>query len=141
MKRWCFVIALLLCGATLWADDPVDDPLDAAVQRLATVQWFAFGGVGFGGRRSRGEFDFKFVLSQAPAVALSAFEKLYATGGPEGRAYALCGFKKLDPARFEELLPSVAKSTDQVQVMRGCLISHQHLADLARQIDQGRLRF
>jgi hypothetical protein len=74
-------------------------------------------------------------------VALTAFEKLYATGGPQGQSYALSGIKKLNPSRFKELLASAEASTVEVEVMRGCIISHESLRDVAKQIDLGKFRF
>ena len=129
---------LVLCGVTpLLANDSVD----AAVNRLSTVEKFAFGGVGYAGVTSKGEIDFKFVLAQPQSTALSAFEKLYATGNTQGKSYALAGIKKLAPQRFKELAAAIAKSTDEVEVMRGCIVSHEALRDVAKQIDQGKFRF
>ena len=129
---------LVLCGVTpLLANDSVD----AAVNRLSTVEKFAFGGVGYAGVTSKGEIDFKFVLAQPHSTALSAFEKLYATGNTQGKSYALAGIKKLAPQRFKELAAAIGKSTDEVEVMRGCIVSHEALRDVAKQIDQGKFRF
>jgi hypothetical protein len=99
---------------------------------------FAFGGVGFAGVISQGEVDFKTVLSQSSSDALAAFETLYATGNPQAKAYALSGIKKLNPARLKVLLASSAK--DEVKVMRGCIVSHESLHDVAKQIDQDKFR-
>jgi len=132
------LVFLVLCGVTpLLANDSVD----AAVNRLSTVEKFAFGGVGYAGVTSKGEIDFKFVLAQPQSTALSAFEKLYATGNTQGKSYALAGIKKLAPQRFKELAAAIAKSTDEVEVMRGCIVSHEALRDVAKQIDQGKFRF
>jgi hypothetical protein len=136
VKR-CVAVLLLLCGVAAFADDS----LDAALKRLSTVGQFAFGGVGDAGVTSKGEIDFKVVLSQPQPVALTAFEKLYATGGPQAKSYALSGIKKLNPSRFKVLLASAEASTDEVEVMRGCVISHELLRDVAKQIDLGKFRF
>jgi len=128
---------LLFCGIVALADDRVD----AAVNRLSSVQRFAFGGVGYAGVTSKGEIDFKLVISEPRQDALNAFEKLYAAGNPQGKAYALSGMKKLNPKRFKELLASLAASKDEVEVMRGCIVSHELLRDLASQIDKGKFRF
>jgi hypothetical protein len=108
---------------------------------LSAVEEFAFGGVGYAGAISKGEIDFKLVLSQPGPIALSGFEKLYASGNPQGRSYALSGIKKLNPPRFHELLISARTSTDKVDVMRGCIISHESLRDVVMQIDRGKFRF
>ena len=135
--RRCVTVLLLLCGVTTLAEEPPD----AALKRLSTVGIFAFGGVGYAGVTSKGEIDFKIVLSQPQPVALTAFEKLYATGNPQGKLYALSGIKKLNPSRFKELLASTEAPTDEVEVMRGCVISHELLRDVAKQIDRGKFRF
>lgn len=63
-----------------------DDSVDSAVKRLSNVEIFAFGGVGYGGVTSKGEIDFNLVLAQPPPIALTAFEKLYATGNPQEKS-------------------------------------------------------
>jgi hypothetical protein len=118
-----------------------DDTVEAALNRLSTVEQFAFGGVGFAGVVSKGETDFKFVLAQPEPTALNAFEWLYATGNPQGKSYALAGLKKLAPQRFTELVAALQKSTDKVEVWRGCIVSHEPLPDVAKQIGQGKFRF
>ena len=128
---------LLFCGSAVLADDPVK----SAVKRLSNVEIFAFGGVGYAGLTSEGEIDFKLVLAQPQPVALTAFEKLYATGNPQGKSYALSGIKKLNPSRFKDLLASVGASTDEVEVERGCIVSHELLREVAKQIDRRKFRF
>jgi hypothetical protein len=134
-SNWCVAILFLLCGIAVHADDPVD----SAARRLSNVEIFAFGGVGYTGVTSKGEIDFKLVLAQP--VALAAFEKLYATGNPQAKSYALSGIKKLNPSRFKDLLASVGASTDEVVVERGCIVSHESLREVAKQIDRGKFRF
>ena len=135
-KCWVAIL-VFFCGVAACADDSVA----SAVKRLSTVETFAFGGVGYAGVTSKGEIDFKFILSQPQLTALSAFEKLYATANPQGKSYALSGIKKLNPKRFKELLPSSEASRDEVEVMRGCIVSHEALWDVAKQIDRGKFRF
>jgi hypothetical protein len=118
-----------------------DEAVDAAVNRLATVREFAFGGVGYAGIISKGEIDFKLVLNQPKPTALTAFERLYAIGNPQGKSYAFSGLKKLAPERFAELTGTLAKSTEVVYVMRGCIISHESLPAVAKQIARGKFRF
>jgi hypothetical protein len=118
-----------------------DDTVDAAVNRLSTVERFAFGGVGYAGVTSKGETDFKFVLAQPKPTALNAFERLYAIGNPQGKSYALSGLKKLAPERFAKLVATFAKSTEEVEVMRGCIVSHESLPEVAKQIGRGKFLF
>ncbi|HYL72816.1 MAG TPA: hypothetical protein VEU96_01350 [Bryobacteraceae bacterium] len=110
------------------------------VKRLAIVSTFAFGGVGYAGVTSKGETDFKFVLSQPAPVALAAFEKLYAVGNPQAKSYALAGIKKLNLDRYKELV-AIVGAADQVEVMRGCIVTRQSLRKVAKEIDGGEFRF
>jgi len=134
---WPLIVLVLFSISPVLADDTVD----AAVNRLSTVGRFAFGRVGFAGVTSKGETDFKLVLNQPKPTALTAFERLYAIGNPQGKSYALSGLKKLAPERFAELVATLAKSTEEVAVMRGCIVSHERLPKVAEQIGQGNFRF
>jgi hypothetical protein len=136
ITRWVGIF-LLLYGVAVGADEH----LDAAVKRLASVTTFAFGGVGYAGVTSKGEIDFKFVLSQSMPVALAAFEKLYADGNPQAKSYALCGIKKLNLNRFKELLAVAGTSTEEVEVMRGCIITHESLRRVAKEVENSEFRF
>jgi hypothetical protein len=126
-----FAILLLFGGVRALATDPVED----AVQNLSTVS--AFVGVGFAGRTSKGEINLRFLVSYPGAIALQALERPYATGDPEGRAYALAGLKKLNPDRFKELLAAAEDSTESVVVMHDCFRSTTSLGMTASQIDRG----
>src|SRR5262249_29058013 len=108
---------------------------------LSAAERFAFGGVGYAGATSKGEIDFNFVLSQPEAVALAAFEKVYATGNPQGKSYALTGIKKLNPRRFRQLLASTGGVTEKVEVWRVCIFSQEPLGEVAQQSDDRRFRF
>ena len=136
MTRWVAVF-LLLCGVVVRADEK----LDAAVKRLASVSTFAFGPVGYVGVISNGEIDFKFVRSQSASIAFATFEKLYADGNSQAKAYALAGMKKLNRNRYKELLATAEASTDQVEVMSGCVIMRESLGKVAKEIDRGEFRF
>ena len=136
-STWPLILLVLSTTSPALADETVD----AAVKRLSSVEHFAFSGVGFAGVISRGETDFKFALAQPKPTALNAFERLYAIANPQGKSYALSGLKTLAPERFAELRARLTKSTDEVEVMRGCIISHERLPEIARQIGQGQFRF
>jgi hypothetical protein len=133
MKRFAMFI-LMACSLPIHAEDTVG----AAIERLSRVDVFAFGGVGFGGVTSQGEIDFRFVFSLPSAVASNAFEKLYVTGNPQGKAYALFGIRKINPSRFKEILASASKSAEYVAVMRGCIVTNETLPDVVKQIDNGK---
>jgi hypothetical protein len=56
---------------------------DPIVDRMAEVNLFAFGGVGFAGVISEGERDYRLILSRPSAQA--DFEKLFAVGTLEAK--------------------------------------------------------
>jgi len=70
-----------------------------------------------------------------------AFERLYAIGNPPGTSYALSGLKELAPRRFAQLVATLDKSTEEVKVMRGCIVSHERLPEVAKQVAKGNYRF
>jgi hypothetical protein len=133
MKRFA-VFILLACSLPIHAEDTVG----AAIERLSKVDVFAFGGTGFTGQTSKGEIDFRVVLSYPLPIALHAFEKLYEKGNPQGRAYALFGIRKLNPSRFKEIMVSGNKSAEKVAVMSGCIVMNESLSDIAMRIDNGK---
>ena len=132
MKQFAAVLLVLLCSVA-----PAQDTLSAAVKSIAKTGVFAFGGVGFAGKISQGEIDFRVIQSQPPAVALGSLEKIYAIGDPAAKSYALVGIRQLDGKRFKELLQSLEGSQEKVLTMQGCIIERHHLADVAKAIDAG----
>jgi hypothetical protein len=126
MKLRIAMFALFAC--TLAA---AQQSVPAALLQIASVDIFAFGGVGFSGKTSTGEAEFKTILKQPPAKALADFESLYATGNPQAKAYALAGIRRLAPARFIGLRRSLAGSNIKVEIEQGCIVSEQSLRDIA----------
>jgi hypothetical protein len=134
MKRWTVVVLMLL----VWTAAYSQDSLSIAMKRLAATDTFAFGGTGFAGITSKGEIDFKVIMSQPRDVALQALEQLYATGNPQAKSYALAGIRKLDSKRFQELRLSLRSSDEKVVTMGGCLISEQLLKEVANDLNSGK---
>jgi len=112
-----------------------DIPAVTSLHRLEKTGVFAFGGVGFVGRISQGELEYRSILSQPAPEALEQFETVYKTGNPQARSYALVGIKKLSPARFQELYATVSSSNEKVSTMEGCVVSSRILKDIAKDID------
>ena len=113
------------------------DTLSATVKSLAKTGVFAFGGVGFVGKISQGEMDFRAIQSQPAAVALASFETIYADGDSAAKSYALAGIRQLDRERFKEILRSLDGSQEEVFTMEGCVMERRRLADVAKAIDAG----
>ena len=128
----CITMLLLLCGTLAAAEDPTD----AAVKRLSRVGLYALGGVGFAGKVTQGTLDYRMLLEQPKPMAEAAFEKLYASGNPQARAFALTGMKKVNPARFKEMLVSAEDSTERVNTGRGCILSREPLMAIAMGLDR-----
>lgn len=132
MKRFAAVLLVLLCSIA-----PAQDTLSATVKSITKTGVFAFGGVGFAGKISQGELDFRVIQSQPAAVALGSFEKIYATGDPAAKSYALVGIRQLDRERFKEILQSLGGSQEMVFTMHGCIMEKHRLVDVAIAIDAG----
>ncbi len=136
MKRATIVtFAILLaisCNAAI-----AQDTLPAAVQRLSKVGVFAFGGVGFIGKTSQGELDFRIVESQSPEVAAENFEKIFANGDDAAKIYALIGLRQFNKNRSNELFQSLEHSQEKVYTMRGCIMGPQSLADIVKAVHSG----
>src|SRR5580692_602495 len=108
-------------------------PPDAVVERLAKVGVFALGPVGFARITSPGETDYRTILNRSSA--LEDFEKLYSTGNLQAKCYALVGIRRLDPTRFKELVRPLRDSKETVITMSGCIMSHETLGDVIKQIE------
>ena len=111
------------------------ESIDSTFNRLAKVDQFAFGPIGYAGVISQGEKDYKFVLSRSSA--LEDLEKLYSVGNPQAKCYALVGIRKLSPSRFKELSDSLRKSRDEVVTESGCIVYHETFAAVLKRIEAG----
>ncbi len=132
VKRFAAALIVLICSVAA-----AQNALSAAVKRISDTGVFAFGGVGFIGKISEGEIDFRVIQAQPAAVALASFEKIYATGDAAAKSYALAGIRQLDKTRFEELLQHLDSSQETVFTMQGCVMEKHRLADIAKAIDAG----
>jgi hypothetical protein len=132
LKISAALLLAILCGVAY-----AQDPLAAAVKSISNAGVFAFGGVGFIGKTSQGELDFRVIESQPSAVALADFEKVYAEGGAASKSYALVAIRQLDRTRSNELLRSLKGSQDKVFIMQGCILQTENLGDIAKAISQG----
>jgi hypothetical protein len=104
---------------------------------LEAPKMFALGPVGFGGKVSEEEHQFKAILALEPAQAKQKLEKLYSSGNPQAMSYALAGMRKLDRKRYSELSVSARTSDLIVTTMRGCIMSQEKLRTVADDLDSG----
>ena|SRR5579872_657484 len=122
--RLVMLFALLTIQAVAQTNTAPDPDFD----RLVKVHMYAFGGVGFAGTISQGEKDYRAILARP--TALADFERLFAAGTPEAKAYALVGIHALDPDKFEELARSVRDSNLELQTAEGCILSKKRLSSV-----------
>ncbi|HEY6230605.1 MAG TPA: hypothetical protein VIW64_05030 [Pyrinomonadaceae bacterium] len=127
---------LLITALLVTAVPQAVQPVDPTFERLAKVERFAFGPVGYAGVMSSGEKDYRAMLARSSAMA--DFERLFSSGNLQAKCYALVGIRKLSPQRFKDLAQSLRSSTEQVATMQGCIIFRVLLGDVIKQIDAGK---
>ena len=128
--RLVMILALLLTsGFAQTADAP-----DAAFDRLVKTNMYAFGGVGFAGTVTQGEKDYRTIAARPTAVA--DFERLFAAGTPEAKAYALVAIHALSPEKFEELSRPLRDSNIELQTAQGCILSKKRLSSVINGLQQ-----
>jgi hypothetical protein len=110
-------------------------PTGEAVGGLTKVSWFGFGGMGFVGVPTQGEKDYEAVL-RGPSPEAD-FEKVFTTGTPAAKAYALAGLYNVNPKRFAIVAGSWRSSNYQVQIFTGCVLRRVAARDVVAQIDVG----
>ncbi len=109
---------------------------DSAVRDLAAAKSLAFGGVGVAGLMSEGERNLRAVLERPDAS--HQFQAALAHATPAGALYILVGLCRCDRAAYQKVFDSLARSSDDVEVVRGCMISKQPFRQLLSQIQDGR---
>ena len=136
--RSLFLVALASAAlASLTPSGPAQRLIapDILIPRIAQTETFAFGGVGFVLTISQGELAYRELLSYPePAVD---FERVFAEGNPQGKAYALVGLRQTNPKRFAELAASLQSSTTLVQTGEGCVVDEVQMRELVKEIRAG----
>ena len=109
---------------------------NSAVRDLAAAKSLAFGGVGVAGLMSEGERNLRAVLEQPdPSQQLQA---ALARATPAGKLYILVGLRRCDRTAYQKVFDSLARPSDDVEVVRGCMISKEPFRQLLSQIQDGR---
>jgi hypothetical protein len=138
VARYALGFAVVLLAGALWTASAYRQrTVDRAVANLETVDMFSFGGVGIVGTPSLGEQSYKTVMAQPRQRALRSFERIYARGSREAKAYALVGLHRLNPVEAVQLERSLAFSEEQITLQEGCLRSRVRLTDVASAIIAG----
>ena len=127
------VVGILLSQSGV---SPAAAPENSATRDLAAAKSFAFGGVGVAGLMSAGERNLRGVLALPNASQQLQAALAHAT--PAGELYILVGLRKCDRAAYQKIFDSLAVPNDNVEVARGCMISHEPFRQLLSQIQDGR---
>ena len=111
--------------------------LDNSVARdLAAAKSLAFGGVGAAGLMSEGERNLRAVLSLPDAAQQLQAALAHAT--PAGTLYILVGLRRCDRAAYQKIFDSLARPNEDVEVVRGCMISKEPFRQLLSEVQDGR---
>ena len=109
---------------------------NSAVPDLAAAKSLAFGGVGVAGLMSEGERNLRAVLAQPDASQQMQAALAHAT--PAGKLYILVGLRRCDRAAYQKVFDSVGRPNDDVEVVRGCMISKEPFRQVLSQVQDGR---
>ena len=109
---------------------------NSAARDLAVAKSLAFGGVGVAGLMSEGERNLRAVLQQPDASQQLQAALAHAT--PAGKLYILVGLRRCDRAAYQKVFDSLSRPNDDVEVVRGCMISKESFRQLLSQIQDGR---
>ena len=109
---------------------------NSAARDLAAAKSLAFGGVGAAGLMSEGERNLRAVLAQPDASQQLQAALAHAT--PAGTLYILVGLRRCDRAEYQKVFDSLVRSNDEVEVVRGCMISKEPFHQVLSQVQDGR---
>jgi len=107
-----------------------------AVGDLAAAKSLAFGGVGVAGLMSEGERNLRAVLERPDAS--QQLQAALARATPAATLYILVGLRRCDRAAYQKVFDSLARPSDDVEVVRGCMISKESFRQVLSQIQDGR---
>src|SRR5438128_11259775 len=103
-------------------------PENSAARDLAAARSFAFGGVGVAGLMSEGERNLRAVLERPDASQQLQDALAHAT--PVGTLYILIGLRRCDRAAYQQAFGSLTRPNEDVEVVRGCMISKEPFPQL-----------
>ena len=124
------IVLLQLCISTASSSE------NLAARDLAAAKSFAFGGVGVAGLMSEGERNLRAVLERPDAS--QQLQAALAQATPAGTLYILVGLRRCDHAAYQKVFDSLARPNNEVEVVRGCMISKEPFRQLLSQIQDGR---
>ncbi len=109
---------------------------NSAARDLTAAKSLAFGGVGVAGLMSEGERNLRAVLQQPDASQQLQAALAHAT--PAGKLYILVGLRRCDRAAYQKVFDSLSRPSDEVEVVRGCMVSKEAFRQLLSQLNDGR---
>ena len=109
---------------------------NSAAQDVAAAKSLAFGGVGVAGLMSEGERNLRTVLERPDASQRLQAALAHAT--PAGKLYILVGLRRCDRTAYQKVFDSLGRPNDDVEVVRGCMISKEAFRQVLSQIQGGR---
>lgn len=109
---------------------------DSAARNVASAKSLAFGGVGVAGLMSEGERNLRAVLAQPDAS--QQLQAVLAHATPAGKLYILVGLRRCDRAAYQKVFDSLGRPNDDVEVVRGCMISKEPFRQVLSQVQDGR---
>ena len=109
---------------------------NSAIRDVAAAKSLAFGGVGAAGLMSEGERNLRAVLAQPDASQQLQAALAHAT--PAGKLYILVGLRRCDRAAYQKVFDSLGHPNDDVEVVRGCMISKESFRQVLSQVQDGR---
>ena len=128
-----FVAGIVLSQAGLSAGNPSEN---SAARDVAGAKSLAFGGVGVAGLMSEGERNLRAVLAQPDASQRLQAALAHAT--PAGKLYILVGLRRCDRAAYQKVFDSLGRPNDDVEVVRGCMVSKEPFRQVLSQVQDGR---
>jgi len=109
---------------------------NSALRDLAAAKSLAFGGVGVARLVSEGERNLRTVLQQPDAS--QQLQAALAQATPAGKLYILVGLRRCDRTTYQKAFDSVGRPNDDVEVVRGCMVSKEPFRQVLSQIQDGR---
>ena len=132
------LIITLIAGIVLSQHDisAANSSENSAVRDLAAAKSLAFGGVGVAGILSEGERNLRAVLVQSDASLQLQAAIAHAT--PAGKLYILVGLRRCDRSAYQKVFDSLGHPNDDVEVVRGCMVSKEPFRQALSQIQDGK---
>ena len=109
---------------------------NSAFRDLSAAKSLAFGGVGVARLMSEGERNLRSVLQQPDTS--QQLQAALAQATPAGKVYILVGLRRCDRTTYQKAFDSVGRPNDDVEVVRGCMVSKEPFRQVLSRVQDGR---